>query len=279
MTHRRAQMGGREVRARVAVGLTVRAAGDDGSGPVISTGYASVTGAPYEMTDWWGDTYAETVDVGAFGAVLAQNPDVRLLINHEGIPLARTISGTLQLTEHTIGTTTGLWHQAEMDAASPLVQQVRSAMSRGDLTEMSFMFTCRAEWSPDYSQRNIREITGLYDVSLVTFPANPGTSAQLHGAPLVGAAEARAAQAVLGRLRERRALSPEDTATVQHLLNLFVAADVAVDEGQAAAAGLLGVANPDVEPSDPAESDEPAEDTEPRSAPLGLYRRRLALAT
>lgn len=195
----RAAARGRETRARVAVGLEVRAAADGAS--LTSTGYACTTGEGYKMQDWLGP-YTEMVDVGAFGNVLAASPDTRLLVNHGGIPLARTTSGTLQLSEHTDGDTTGLFHEAGLDAASPLVQQVRSSMQRGDLTEMSFMFTCRADWSPDYEQRTIREITGLYDVSFVTFPANPGTSAQLNGRPDVDELsddDARAAYERLGR--------------------------------------------------------------------------------
>lgn len=264
----RARTSGRETRARVAVGLEVRAAADGAE--LVSTGYSCTTDSPYEMQDWLG-TYTEVVESGAFANVLASNPDVRLLVNHAGIPLARTTSGTLALEEHTSGVTTGLFHRATLDPASPLVQQVRSAMARSDLTEMSFMFTARADWSPDYEQRTIREITGLYDNAYVTFPANPGTSAQLNAAAAVGAIEARAANRVLGALRERRAFTPEETETLQHLLNLFVAADTAVDQGQVITAGLLGVPNPDADAPD-----QPA--AQKNSAPLDVYRRRLLLA-
>lgn len=195
----RARTGGRETRARVAVGLEIRAAADGGD--PTSTGYACTTGEPYEMYDWLG-SYTEVVEVGAFANVLATSPDTRLLTNHAGLPLARTTSGTLALEEHVDGGTTGLFHRATLDAGSPLVQEIRSAMLRRDLTEMSFMFTCRADWSPDYEQRTIREITGLYDVSFVTFPANPGTSAQVNARPDVDQLsddEARVAFERLGR--------------------------------------------------------------------------------
>lgn len=201
MTHRRAQMGGREFRTLVAPGLEMRARDN---GPTASSGYASVTGVPYEMRDWWGDPYTEVVDVGAFEGVLSRQPDTRLLVNHDGIPLARTTSGTLTLAEHTTGPTTGLFHEAELDGASQLVVGIRSAITRRDLTEMSFMFRARGEWSPDYTQRNIREVTELYDVSFVTFPANPGTSVQLHSASRLASvddldeADLRAAHARLG---------------------------------------------------------------------------------
>ena len=59
-------------------------------------------------------------------------------------------------------------------------------MDRKDLDEMSFGFrTTRQEWNADYTERVIREyaldIPGS-DVSIVTFPANPATVAQMRSA-------------------------------------------------------------------------------------------------
>lgn len=201
----RARTGGRETRVRVAVGLEVRAGGD--SAELVSTGYSCVTGVTYEMQDWLGP-YQEMVEPGAFANILASSPDVRLLVNHAGIPLARTASGTLALEEHTSGETTGLFHRASLDAGSPLVQQVASAMRRGDLTQMSFMFTARGDWSPDYEQRTLREITGLYDNAYVTFPANPNTNVQLNGRPDVDELSDDEARAAYERLGRRLAPAP-----------------------------------------------------------------------
>jgi hypothetical protein len=47
---------------------------------------------PYDMGPFW-----EQVDRRAFDRTLGMQPDVRLLIDHEGQPLARTKSGTLTL--------------------------------------------------------------------------------------------------------------------------------------------------------------------------------------
>jgi Caudovirus prohead serine protease len=59
------------------------------------------------------------------------------------------------------------------------VQEIRSAMNRGDLDQMSIGFRVRdEEWSSDYSQRSIKEIE-LFDVSVVTYPASPTTTASL----------------------------------------------------------------------------------------------------
>lgn len=43
--------------------------------------------------------FKESIAPGAFRKTLSETPDVRLLINHEGLPLARTKNGTLKLEE------------------------------------------------------------------------------------------------------------------------------------------------------------------------------------
>jgi HK97 family phage prohead protease len=99
---------------------------------------------------------------------------VRLLINHEGTPLARTKSGTLKLSA-----APDLRAVAELDPANPKVQEIRSAMSRGDLDQMSIGFRVhKQDWNNDYTERTIREVE-LFDVSVVTYPASPTTTASL----------------------------------------------------------------------------------------------------
>lgn len=143
-------------------------------GDLVFDGYASLTDTPYTVSDWLGD-YTETIARGAFAKTLAERDDVRLLVNHDGIPLARTRSGTLELTEDD----RGLRAVATLDPDSPLVQTVRSAMLRGDLDQMSFAFRAtRQEWNEDYTQRTIIEAK-LFDTSVVTYPASPSTSAKL----------------------------------------------------------------------------------------------------
>lgn len=242
----------REVRTLGLRNVELRAVTDtDGAttGYHLS-GFASVTEAPYQMSDWLGP-YTEVVRSGAFTKTLAEKADVRLLVNHDGIPLARTKSGTLTLTEVMPGggvETSGLWCEADLDPASPLVAQVRSAMDRGDLDEMSFAFrVTRQQWSPDYEQRDILEVE-LFDVSVVTYPANPATSANLRSAvagqlrDMIPAARARAIQT---ELREGKTISAATLEVLQQVLDLIAAADEAVDEAQPLLADLMGVENPD----------------------------------
>lgn len=159
----------REVRKHDVVDLSVRADTD----VVRFDGVASVVDTPYMVRDIFGE-YAETMTKGVFNRTLKQKADVRLLVNHEGVPLARTKSGTLSLTADP-----HLRSSAELDPANPRVQEIRSAMERGDMDQMSIGFRVRDQrWNADYTEREIREVE-LFDVSVVTYPASPTTSAGL----------------------------------------------------------------------------------------------------
>ena len=160
---------GAEVRY-ATTGLEVR---DSGDGTTF-TGYASRTGTPYDVNDWMG-TYAETIVPGAFRSALDRGDDVRLLINHDGLPLARSASGTLRLSEDS----TGLHVEARLDPTDPDVAALAPKMRRGDVDQMSFGFRAlRQKWSTDYNARDVLDVE-LFDVSVVTYPASPTTTAAL----------------------------------------------------------------------------------------------------
>ena len=146
---------------------------DDGL-PMIE-GYATVYDYRYDIgggPDMGG--FTEVIATGA-ASKSAQEADVRLLANHGGLPLARTRSGTLQLESDDIG----LKVRATLDPTNPAAQEVRSAMERGDVDQMSFAFrVVRDQWNADYSERTISEVK-LFDVSVVTYPANPATVVKL----------------------------------------------------------------------------------------------------
>ncbi len=146
---------------------------------LIFTGYASVFDSPYSVADSRG-VYQETVNPGAFTKTLSERDDVKFLINHDGIPLARTKSGTLELREDEHG----LFVKAELDESNPRVAEISSALKRGDLSEMSFGFhAIKDEFSSDGEQRTLKELR-LLDVSVVTWPANPSTLATIRGVDL-----------------------------------------------------------------------------------------------
>ncbi|MEU5424024.1 HK97 family phage prohead protease [Streptomyces olivoreticuli] len=155
-------------------GVELRAKPDGTGGDALTfTGYACVTEQGYEMEDWLGP-YTEVVRSGAFTKTLSEGADVPFLVNHGGLTLARTKSGTMRLSEDD----TGLYAEAGLDPASPHVQALRSAMDRGDVDEMSFGFwVTRQQWSPDYDQRDILEVNlNKGDVSIVNYGANPHTA-------------------------------------------------------------------------------------------------------
>jgi HK97 family phage prohead protease len=134
--------------------------------------YASVVETPYDMWDMFGP-YTEELASSAFDATLQADPDVAFLLNHGGMTLARTRSGTLQL-----GTDdTGLWYEPRLDTGVQAVRDLRSGITRGDLTECSFAFRItRGEWSPDYSAYRITGVDiDRGDVSIVNYGANPAT--------------------------------------------------------------------------------------------------------
>jgi hypothetical protein len=169
-------------------GVELRAAPNGTGGDVLHfAGYASITETPYEMSDWLGD-YTEVIRSGAFAKTLSENADVPFLVNHGGLTLARTKSGTMQLSEDEAG----LHVDAQLDPASPHVQALRSAMDRGDVDEMSFGFwITRQQWSPDYEQLDVIEVNlNKGDVSIVNYGANPATAgAQLNAREVSGQLE------------------------------------------------------------------------------------------
>lgn len=142
-------------------------------GSLHVTGYAltwdtwyDVAGGP-DMGGW-----QETISRGALDKALAEKDDVRFLINHEGTPLARTASGTMILTVDDIGLRVDV---PSLDPSNPRAQELRSALERGDVDQMSWAFrVIRQNWSKDYSERRITEVR-IFDVSAVTFPANTAT--------------------------------------------------------------------------------------------------------
>jgi hypothetical protein len=163
-------------------------------------GYAAIWDSPSEPMP-----FIEYVKRGAFSKTLNDGADVRLLVDHEGVPLARTKSGTMTLIEDE----RGLRMEAKLDPMNPDAARIISAMKRGDLSQMSFAFrTIKDNWNTDRSVRELREVQ-LFDVSVVTFPAYEQTVAELRkrNEPVTVAAVStlslRKNQVALQKLRSR----------------------------------------------------------------------------
>jgi len=167
-----ARSGPNLLEVRLWSGVELRAAADGNGVRVV--GYASTYDTPYPI---YGGPEAggfnESIKAGAFDKSVREKDDVRFLVNHEGVPLARTKSGTMTLEADDMG----LLVDATLDPTSPIVASLRSAMDRGDMDQMSFAFQVTKQvWSPDYAERHITEVR-LFDVSVVTYPANDQTMA------------------------------------------------------------------------------------------------------
>ena len=119
--------------------------------------------------------FIETIAPGAFRKTLSETPDVRLLINHEGLPLARTKNGTLTLTEDD----RGLYMDAIIADTSE-GRDLYKLVERGDIDQMSFAFrVIRQKYNEDRSQRTLTEVSlADGDVSVVTYPAYTTTSVE-----------------------------------------------------------------------------------------------------
>jgi len=154
-------------------------------------GYAAVFGQETDI----GGMFREVIERGAFADAIGRD-DVVFLINHDGLPLARTRSGTLRLSEDDHG----LKIETTLDPEDPDVKSIAGKMRRGDLDKMSFAFYPEVqEWdeSGDTPLRTIKRAS-LHDVSIVTTPAYEGTEIALRSLaasrPVVSAQEFRARQ-------------------------------------------------------------------------------------
>lgn len=163
---RSAEMGGVELRAD-----------EDGRQTII--GHAAVFNRLSVMI--YG--FREQIAPGAFADSL--NDDIRALWQHDSARvLGRTKAGTLKLAEDKRG--------LAFEIAPPDTQDGRDAttlIGRGDVDQMSFGFTVPMggdEWDEDESGIPIRTLkrVRLLEISPVTFPAYPDTSASvLRSAP------------------------------------------------------------------------------------------------
>ena len=146
-------------------------------------GLASRFNAPYRVTDRTG-TFQEVVRPGAFTRSLSRNPDVLLLVNHRGSPLARTIpSRTLTLTQ----TDEGLHVRARLAKDDPEAQSAVSKVKRDLIGQMSFGFRVDGKdgqrWSDDYAQRELLSVELNHgDVTICPWGASPTTNVAVRGA-------------------------------------------------------------------------------------------------
>ncbi len=120
----------------------------------------------------------EKIAPGAFSGVLAGS-DIRALINHDpNMVLGRSKAGTLACRDDNTGLSIEIT-PPDVGYANDLL----ISMQRGDIDQMSFAFIVSdANWDETRDGMPVRTITGfqeLFDVSVVTYPAYPTTSASV----------------------------------------------------------------------------------------------------
>ena len=158
----------------------VRAEQDEEHGHFL-TGRPIVFG---ERTDiGW---YDEIIERGALD--LTDLKDVRFLVNHnvDMIPLARSRNNTDNSTMQMTVDEDGMVIRVDLDTENNAdAKSLYSAVGRGDLSGMSFMFNVDADaWDDiesEHPTRRIRSIARVLEVSAVTFPAYSQTSIQTRG--------------------------------------------------------------------------------------------------
>lgn len=114
--------------------------------------------------------------------------DVRFLVNHntDMIPLARSRNNNENSTMQLEVTDDGMNIRVDLDIENNAeAKALYSAVTRGDLDGMSFMFTVDADsWEDlesDHPTRHVDKLGKVFEVSAVTFPAYEQTSISARG--------------------------------------------------------------------------------------------------
>lgn len=184
------------------------------------TGEKIITGRPI--------VYGSRTDLGYFDEIIEPGAldmtdltDVRFLVNHntDMIPLARSRrnngNSTMKFSVDMQGLNLDFVKlDVENNATS---RALYSAVERGDITGMSFMFSVDdEEWEnleSDHPTRHIRGISSVVEVSAVTWPAYDATEINARSKEAL-----ENARATLENVREQRSGSVETDTTELELL-------------------------------------------------------------
>ena len=129
--------------------------------------------------------YNQRTDLGYFDEIIESGAldktdlrDVRFLVNHDinKIPLARSRKNNENSTMRLTVDNDGMGIRVTLDTENNSeARALYSAVERGDLSGMSFMFSINdEEWEElesEHPTRHIKEIGTVVEVSAVTFPA------------------------------------------------------------------------------------------------------------
>ena len=139
--------------------------------------------------------FGQRTNMGFFDEIIEQGAldttdlkDVRFLVNHntDMIPLARSRNNNENSTMQMSVDSDGMKIRVDLDTENNAeARSLYSAVNRGDLSGMSFMFSVDGDsWDDvdtEHPTRRIRSIKRVMEVSAVTFPAYSQTSIQVRG--------------------------------------------------------------------------------------------------
>ena len=130
--------------------------------------------------------YDEIIEAGALDDTDLK--DVRFLVNHntDMIPLARSRNNNANSTMQMSVDEEGMAIRVDLDVENNSeAKNLYSAVERGDIDGMSFMFTVDGDkWDDIESEHPTRTVTRIgkvFEVSAVTFPAYEATSISARG--------------------------------------------------------------------------------------------------
>lgn len=156
--------------------------------------------------------FEEIIEAGALDK--ANLKDVRFLINHntDMIPLARSRNNNEHSTMQMTVDKDGMAIRVNLDTENNTeARNLYSAIKRGDITGMSFMFTIDdEEWEnleSDHPIRHIRKIGTVLEVSAVTFPAYESTE--------ISARDKEALESAKNLLESKRSSLDSDKAALE----------------------------------------------------------------
>lgn len=145
----------------------IRASEEDSESYLVE-GYAS-TFQPYVMMTIDGVDYSERIDRAAFDN--ADMSDVVFRVDHAGPVYARTSNGAIQLDIDSHGL-----HNVTDLGRTERSRQLYEDIAAGNYPKMSFCFSVAADhYDSETRTRVIDAIEKVFDISPVSFPANPGT--------------------------------------------------------------------------------------------------------
>lgn len=171
-------------------------------------GYAS-TFLPYVLFNEDGVDYSERIDRHAFDE--ADLSDVVFRIDHEGPVYARTSAGTVRLDIDDHGL-----HNINDLSRTQRSRDVFEDIAAGNYPKMSFAFRVAPggdHYEPETHTRVIDRIAKVFDISAVSFPANPTTNLSVSKRDWF--------DGVIERERAERLAAEERQATINRILSLM----------------------------------------------------------